>query len=168
MWDPTVTYYYAYESHAGNLSLALKDDNGNVRKTVSTNKEVDKGYATLAGHEGEDKALVIYNRSNLDDRYIIEAPETPAVTTPVDPATAGNKSYGWLQVTSIILALVLVLALIAVVVRKSTEGKNKKRKNTERYYQGYNKNKFSRSNDVAVPDEDDISKDYDYDNPENN
>ena len=163
----TTTYYYAYESHAGNTSLALKDDNGNVRKTVSSKKEVAEGYATL-GYEGATNKLVIYSRTNLDDRYIIEAPETPAVTTPVDPATQGNKSYGWLQVTSIILALVLVLALIAVVVRKSTEGKNKKRKNTERYYQGYNKNKFSRNNDVAVPDEEDKAKDYDYDNPENN
>ena len=163
----TTTYYYASENHAGDLSLALKDEDGNVRKTVSSKKEVNKGYATL-DFEGAS-TLVIYNRLNLDDRYIIEAPETPEVPeSTVDPATQGTKSYGWLQVTSILLALALVLALIAVVVRKSAEGKNKKRKNTESYYQGYNKNKYSRNNDVAVPDEDDKAKDYDYENPENN
>ena len=161
----TTTYYYASDAHAGDASLRLKDENGNVRKTVSSKKEVDKGYATL---DGGESTLIIYNRFNLDDRYIIEAPETETPEVTEDQATQSGGNYGWLQVTSILLALVLVLALIAVVVRKSTEGKNKKRKTTESYYQGYNKNKYSRHNDVAVPDEDEISKDYDYENPENN
>ena len=65
--------------------------------------------------------------------------------------------------TSIIIALVLVAALIAVVVRKSFEGKTSKKQQTEKYYQGYNKtNRYSKKSDVAVPDEEEMSEDYDY------
>ncbi len=166
----TTTYYYANESHAGDTNLALKDENGVVRKTVSTKKQVNEATASLTVDTTNTK-LVIYNRLNLDDRYIIEAPEVEesAPTESTESTEAeGGQNYGWLQVTSIIIALALVAALVAVVVRKATEGKNKKRKHTETYYQGFNKNKFSKKNDVAVPDEDEKAKDYDYDNPENN
>ena len=163
------TYHYSNESDAGNLSAALKNEDGSYIVDTSAKKYTQYGVATLAN---SDVALIVYERLNLDDRYVIDVDEDAEeeVTSESESTekVEGGENYGWLQVTSIIIALALVAALVAVVVRKATENKNKKRKNTEKYYQGFDKNKFSKSNDVAVPDEDEKAKDYDYDNPENN
>ena len=163
------TYHYSNESDAGNLSAALKNEDGSYIVDTSAKKYTQYGVATLAN---SDVALIVYERLNLDDRYVIDVDEDEEeeVTSEKESTeeVEGGENYGWLQVTSIIIALALVAALVAVVVRKATENKNKKRKNTEKYYQGFDKNKFSKSNDVAVPDEDEKAKDYDYDNPENN
>ncbi|MBR2336811.1 MAG: hypothetical protein IKA61_02575 [Clostridia bacterium] len=165
--EPIVTTYYASEDHVGDSSLILKDDDGNNRVETSSKKEIKSTYATV----GTAAKLIIYNRLDLDDRFVIEAPEAEESTSEsvvesgAESTEGGN--LGWLQVTSIIIALVLVVALIAVVVRKSTESKTKKKKATEKYYQGFDKNKHAKGN-VAVPDEDDKAKDYDYDNPDNN
>ena len=169
------TYYFASEDHAGDMSLALKAEDGSVRCDTG-DVTVKSTHATLVKDGLSDAAkavkLVIYNRLNLNDRYTIEAPETEeesVVESESISGEEGTQNYGWLQVTSIIIALVLVVALVAVVIRKSTESKQSKKKRTEKYYQGYDKNKrYTKSSDVAVPDADDNAKDYDYDNPENN
>ena len=173
------TYHYTSAEHAGDLELAVKDENNKPVYDESKTKEIASTYATLnSTNEALTGAkLVIYNRLNLNDRFTIDLPEgeesTSAVesesTTEEESAAEEGQNLGWLQVTSIIIALVLVAALVAVVVRKSVEGKNSKKKKTEKYYQGYDKSKrYTKNSDVAVPDEDDKSKDYDYDNPENN
>ena len=175
--DHTKTYHYTSADHAGNLDLAVTDDNGDYVVDVSTTKEIASTYATVNSEDenANSVTLVIYNRLDLNDRYTIDIVEgeeessSEAESESATDSTDSGENYGWLQVTSIIIALALVAALVAVVVRKSMEGKNKKRKQTEKYYQGYDKSKrYSKDNSVAVPDEDEKAKDYDYDNPENN
>ena len=167
-------YYYASEDDVGEEDLRLTDDDGELR--------FDEGDKTtivaLGGVNAEATEYFIqYYRLDTDDLYAIddgEDTETESESTPEEESTSEStkevENYGWLQVTSIIIALVLVGALIAVVIRKSSEGKSSKKRKTQKYYhQGYDKStRRTGKNDVAVPDADDSAKDYDYDNPENN
>ena len=152
--------------------LRLTDDDGELR--------YDEGEKTtivaLGGASAEStEYFVQYYRFDTDDLYKIDAGEEETETeseeeSESEETTTEVENYGWLQVTSIIIALVLVGALIAVVIRKASEGKSNKKRKTQKYYhQGYDKTtRRTGKNDVAVPDADDSAKDYDYDNPENN
>lgn len=157
-------YYYADEADVGDPDLRLTDENGNVRVKYGEETEI------VAIGKINDKALIHYYRLDTDDVYEIEVDEDEeeSVEESTSDSTAElGENVGWLQVTSIIIALVLVAALIAVVVRKSMEGKTSKKQQTEKYYQGYDKsNRYSKKSDVAVPDEDDLAEDYNYDDAE--
>ena len=167
-------YYYADEADVGNEDLRLEDEDGNVRFDVGETFIVE-ALGTVKREGATTDAFIQYYRFDTDDIYRIEAPETEE-TESVESSSEesvvddGNTNYGWLQVTSIIIALVLVAVLIAVVVRKSMAGKTSKQKKTENYYhQGYNKNnRYSRKNNVVAPDEEDSAKDYDYGDDDNN
>lgn len=167
-------YYYANVADVGNEDLRLKDEDGNPRVTDGVETIV---YA-LGKAETATEYFVQYFRFDTDDLYEIDAgdeeitsePDSSSDSESTSESVSETQNYGWLQVTSIIIALVLVAALVAVVIRKSFEGKARKKKNTEKYYhQGYDKStRRTGKNDVAVPDAEDNAKDYDYDNPENN
>ncbi|MBQ7373775.1 MAG: hypothetical protein IJW64_04345 [Clostridia bacterium] len=166
-------YFYADEADVGQEDLRLKDDDGNVRVEEGEETTV---YALGKANDTATEYFAQYYRFDTDDLYQIDAGDEEETTSEstsesesVSESTTETQQYGWLQVTSIIVALVLVAALIAVVVRKSFEGKSRKKKNTEKYYQGYDKStRRTVKNDVAVPDAEDTAKDYDYDNPDNN
>lgn len=167
-------YFYASESDVGEEDLRLKDDDGELRVK---NGEETTIYALGKSNDTATEYFVQYFRLDTDDLYEIDAEENEDDVTSESTSESVSEStstevqnYGWLQVTSIIIALALVGALIAVVIRKSLDGKNRKKKNTQKYYhQGYDKStRRTGKNDVAVPDAEDTAKDYDYDNPENN
>lgn len=167
-------YYYANVADVGNEDLRLKDEDGNVRVTDGVETIV---YALGKANDTATEYFVQYFRFDTDDLYEIDAGDQETTSEPdssesesTSESVSETQNYGWLQVTSVIIALVLVVALVAVVIRKSFEGKARKKKNTEKYYhQGYDKStRRTGKNDVAVPDAEDNAKDYDYDNPENN
>ena len=157
-------YYYADEADVGDPDLRLLDDDGNVR--VEYGEETEIVALGRLSDDASVSAMIHYYRLDTDDNYVIEVDEDEeeSVEESTSESTAElGENVGWLQVTSIIIALVLVGALIAIVVRKSMEGKTSKKQQTEKYYQGYNKNnRYSKKSDVAVPDEDDMAEDYDY------
>ena len=167
-------YYYASEDDVGEEDLRLTDDDGELRYD-----EGNKTTIVALGGVSADATeyFVQYYRFDTDDLYEIDAgdeedteTESTSEEESVKESTTETENYGWLQVTSIIIALVLVVALVAVVIRKSSEGKSSKKRKTQKYYhQGYDKStRRTGKSDVAVPDADDSAKDYDYDNPENN
>lgn len=161
-------YYYANETDA-------KNDENRIKENGADKYDEGEAYNVVAfGSVGTDAKLIQYYRYDTANKYVIEEGADKEESTPEsivedENANTAGQNLGWLQVTSVVIALVLVAALIAVVIRKSFANKTKKKNKTKAYYhQGYNKdNRYSKGN-VAVPDADDNSKEYDYDNPENN
>ncbi len=112
--------------------------------------------------------LIHYYRFDTDDLYIIEETEDEKEEEEEESVESSTSNSGeniaWLQITSILVAVALFGALIAVIVRKAFADRLSKKKKTEKYYHhGYDKTKrYTKSSDVAVPDADDIAEDYDY------
>jgi hypothetical protein len=162
-------YYYANETDAKNDTNRLKDSNKNDR--YEEGEEFD--VATFGTLNGKTAKLVQYYRYDTVKYLIDESADSSDESTSesvVESTDNSDKNLVWLQVTSIIIALVLVGALVAIIVRKVFAKNTRKKNKTKTYYhQGYNKNnRYTKDNDVAVPDAEDAEKEYDYDNPENN
>ena len=158
-------YYYASEADVGKEDLRLKDEDGNVRYDEGKVTAVLAFGYVIRKDGTEGGKLLQYYRFDTDDLYVIEEPEVEEdeEDESVEESTpAGDENLAWLQISSIVIAAVLVAALVAVIVRKFLAGKVSKKKKTEKYYhQGYNKNSRYSKGDVSVPDAED--GDYNYD-----
>ena len=172
-YDQDKIYYYADEADVGDEDLRLKDENGEFRFDIGTKDTVV--FFGKANKSNASANLIQYYRYDTLNPYRIDATANDGAdedtsedesTEESSPATTEPQKFAWLQVTSIIIALVLIGALIAIVLRQFFAKRTKKKAKTKKYYhQGYNKNnRYSKStSDVAVPDDEDNSKAYDYD-----
>lgn len=165
-------YYYENETDAKNDTNRLKDDDGNDRYDVAKELEITT-FGTVKNNTSSTAKLVQYYNFDvikyvIEPAEVVEEEESTESTSDENVETVDN--YGWLQVTSILIAIALIGALVAIIVRKSFSKKTSKKNKTKTYYhQGYNKNnRYSKGGDVAVPDAEDNEKEYDYDNPDNN
>lgn len=175
-----VVKYYKSESDAKKGKNPLKDDDGNVRKDVTTDTVVAYGYLKNDGSEETTKVVMLYRYDTIDCiTYVIEsdADESSSESTS-DSTSSGSTStasYAWLQIISIIIAVVLIAALVAVIIRMSTKNKKSKKSRKEGYYvKGYDKSKRYagngknlNKNNVEAPDATDEAYDYGDDSEEN-
>ena len=154
--------YYDYDNDE-----KATDDDGNE---ISENAE---DYVVFA--ENKDKTIKFYRYdvlsvyNNVEKESEEESSEEETSSEDESEATdttVGN--IGWLQVTSIVIAVALIAALVAIFVRRGVEKNKKKKAKTQSYYVGYDKStrRTVSKNGIQAPDDD--GKDYDYDNPENN
>ena len=120
-------YYYENETDAKADKNRLKDEDGKDRYEVGETYDV----ATFGTLEGKTTNLVQYFRFDTYKKYNIEAKSTEEESvqesvTESDTNATGTQKQGWLQVVSIIVALAVIAALVAVIVRKSFAKKRRK------------------------------------------
>lgn len=141
-------YYYAKKSDFGDLSKRIKDDDGNYKFVVKDPVKViafgtpDNGDATY------ENSTVKYFRFDTDTmKYEIETSSSDGDSSSDSSSSSSSGSssasetvgnYAWLQIVSIIIAAVIIIALVAVIVRKALEGRKSKKAKTKAYYGGYN------------------------------
>ena len=141
-------YYYAKKSDFGDLSKRIKDDDGNYKFVVKDPVKViafgtpDNGDATY------ENSTVKYFRFDTDSmKYEIETSSSDGDSSSDSSSSSSSNSssasetvgnYAWLQIVSIIIAAVIIVALVAVIVRKALEGRKSKKAKTKAYYGGYN------------------------------
>lgn len=141
-------YYYAKKSDFGDLSKRIKDDDGNYKFVVKDPVKViafgtpDNGDATY------ENSTVKYFRFDTDSmKYEIETSSSDGDSSSDSSSSSSSNSssasetvgnYAWLQIVSIIIAAVIIIALVAVIVRKALEGRKSKKAKTKAYYGGYN------------------------------
>lgn len=188
-------YYYASEDDVNDESKRLKDDDGELRTKVFDSltviafakPDVDSVALTY------ENATIKYFRYDVEDyvnKYLIDdsdsssesSSESESESDSTESATNDGASNVWLQVVSIIIAAVIIVALVAVIVRKAWANRKHKKAKTEAYYKGYDK-KSAHSNgerysvrnaknglnkasadklDIQAPDEEDENTEYDY------
>ncbi len=142
------------------------DDEG---KEIS---EVADDYVVYA--ENKDKTIKFYRYDVLSVYNTVEKEseeETSSEESSTEESAEVDNSIGnigWLEVTSIVIAVALIAALVAIFIRKGVEKNKKKKAKTQSYYVGYNKNTRKTPSNSAIQAPDDDGKAYDYDNPENN
>ena len=168
-----VVKYYKSESDAKEGKNPLKDDDGNVRKDVTTDTVVAYGYLKNDGSDEKTKVVMLYRYDTIDcTTYVIESDANESSSESTSNSTSSGStstaSYAWLQIISIIIAVALIAALVAVIIRMSTKNKKSKKSRKESYYtKGYDKSKrYAGSgknlnkNNVEAPDATDEAYDY--------
>ena len=147
------SYYNGDESDP-----VLDDDNEKVYK-VADDYVV---YATNANGTVKFMRADVLNKSvsveKTDEEEETSSEEEESSSD--EETTIGNLV--WLQITSIIIAGVLVIVLVVIVLRKVFEGKAKKKEKTRSYYVGYDKKNrvLPKVKDIEAPD--DTDEEYDY------
>lgn len=189
--DKKTVYYYKSEKDAtsGDASKRLKDSDGDVREKVieAQTMYVYAAPKTAAISEVTEENATIRLYRFDDVNYIIEAKTDDDKDDDKDDSTDSSsnqavKSYVWLQIVSIIIAAAIIIALVAIIVRKAVDNGKRKKAKTRSYYTGYdqktaheNASRYSVKNakkptkpagkpaiDVQAPDEDDRAAEYDY------
>ena len=148
--ENNLVYYYASKDDVGDASKRLKDSDGEIR---SVYKDPVKAIAYGAIPDAAssqtvtyDEATVKYLRFDVEEmKYEIDSSssdddnsssdDSSSSSSDGDSATVGN--YAWLQIVSIIIAAVIIVALVAVIVRKALAGRKSKKAKTKAYYGGF-------------------------------
>lgn len=144
-------YYYAKKSEVGDESKRIKDDDGNYKFIVKDPVKViaygmpDASGASQATYESSTVKYFRFDTASM--KYEIQTSSSKSDSSSDSSSSSSSESsstsetvgnYAWLQIVSIIIAAVIIIALVAVIVRKALEGRKSKRAKTKAYYGGYN------------------------------
>lgn len=163
--EPEKIYYYydSYDESATDNSPVYDDDG--AHKYEWTEEKVIYASANAG-------MLQYYNYTTINaDKYVIEESDSSSSSDSTSSESTSKPSlsdtavnFGWLQITSLIISLVLIVLLVVIVVQKIVAANKKKKAKTETYYAGYDKkNRY-----VPETPDDKEKSDYNYDDIESN
>jgi len=154
------SYYDKYYESDTSKNEIVEDDDGNPVYTYTVAEVI---YATA-----NNKTLQFYRYDTIDaDNYKIVESDSSSETESTESSSTASLSdtavnYGWLQIVSIIISLILIFLLCAIIFRKIRENIKKKKAKTDAYYEGYNKD------ERYIPSPKDDDKEYNYDDIDSN